>query len=29
MEEFFQWKTAQQEEKPPAEEQAEPVAVAA
>ena len=29
MEEFFEWKTAQQEEKPPTEEQAEPVAVAA
>lgn len=29
MEEFFEWKTAQQEEKLPAEEQAQPVAVTA
>jgi hypothetical protein len=29
MDEYFEWRTAQQEEKPPAEKQAEPVAVAA
>ena len=29
MDEYFEWKTAQQEEKPPAEKEAEPVAVAA
>ena len=29
MDEYFDWKTAQQEEKPPVEKQVEPVAVAA